>query len=103
MIYCRQVTELAFVTSVDQDKDGTWWFAHVPREVRERLKRYEKRGNIAVIATIGRTTWDASLMPWADGSAQIVLKKHVREAEDLKPHQRITIVLQPRRSAAAAE
>ena len=87
---------IRFTSSVERDKDGTWWFAHVPKTVRAKLKDRERRGHTAVRVTIGQTSWDASIMPWADGSGQITLKKGVRTAEELQLGQRVRIEVVPR-------
>ena len=87
---------IRFTSSVERDKDGTWWFAHVPKAVRAKMKDHERRGHTAVRVTIGQTSWDASLMPWADGSAQITLKKTVRDAEELQLGARVRIEVVPR-------
>ena len=83
--------ELSFEASVERDKDGTWWYVHVPERIRVALKSFETRGHIRVRCAIGSTTWNASLMPWADGSAQLVLKKQVRDSEHLQLRQRILV------------
>ena len=66
-----------------KDPDGTWFFIHVPKSVRDRWKPSEHRGTIKVTVTVGSTTYDASLLPWADGSAQVSVGRTVREREGL--------------------
>lgn len=88
--------QIAFTGTLERDQDGTWWFIHVPKHVRDQLKHLEKRGTIHVSATIGCTTWQASLLPWADGSAQITIKKSVRDNEALTLGQELQIVIVPR-------
>lgn len=78
------------------DKDGTWWYVHVPKEIRQTLKQFEKRGIIAVSATIGKTTWEGSLLPWADGSAQLSVKKDVRSKEKLELDQKLQVSINAR-------
>jgi Domain of unknown function (DUF1905) len=87
---------LSFETTLVQDEGGTWWYAQVPRTVREQLGAHARRGFIPVVATIGETSWDATLMPWADGSAQIVVKREVRERESLGPGQALQVSVRPR-------
>jgi hypothetical protein len=88
--------QIAFTSILERDKDGTWWYAHVPMHVRDALKHLEKRGTIPVTATIGHTTWQASLLPWADGSAQITIKKAVRDKEALMLGQELQVLIAPR-------
>jgi Domain of unknown function (DUF1905) len=88
--------QIAFTSTLERDKDGTWWYIHVPKHIRDQLKHLEKRGAIPVSATIGRTTWQASLLPWADGSAQITIKKTVRDKEALTLGQELQVLIVPR-------
>jgi hypothetical protein len=87
---------IAFTATLERDKDGTWWYIHVPKHIRHQLKHLEKRGTITVSATIGQTTWPASLLPWADGSAQITVKKTVRDQEALTLGQELQVFIVPR-------
>jgi len=81
---------------LEQDTDGTWWYVHIPKTIRDSLKTYEKRGIIHVRATIGATSWDGSLLPWADGSAQISINKRVRDKEKLELGKSLQLSLTPR-------
>lgn len=83
-------------TSLECDKDGTWYYVHIPKQVRGKFKALEKRGAIKVTSTIGNSTWNGSMLPWADGSAQIVINKKVRLHEQLELGHELTIVIQPR-------
>jgi hypothetical protein len=76
--------ELTIRSKLERDKDGTWWYLHIPKKVREQLKHAERRGTIAVAATVGESSWEGTLLPWADGSAQLVVKKDVRDRERLR-------------------
>lgn len=88
---------LTFTSILERDKDATRWYAHVPKDIREALKHHQKRGGtIPVTATIGHTTWEASLMPWADGSAQTVIKQSVRDRENLHLGDQLTVQLKER-------
>ena len=88
--------QIAFTSILERDKDGTWWYVHVPKHIRDQLKHLERRGTIAVSATIGRTTWHASMLPWADGSAQITVNKKVRDKEALTLGQELEVLIVPR-------
>jgi hypothetical protein len=88
--------QIAFTSLLERDKDGTWWYVRVPKHIRDQLKHIEKRGIIPVNATIGRTTWRASLLPWADGGAQITVNKTVRDKEALTLGQELEVLIVPR-------
>ena len=60
------------------------------------FKPLEKRGTIQVTATIGDSTWDGSMLPWADGSAQVVINKKIRTHEQLELGRELTITIEPR-------
>lgn len=83
-------------STLQRDRDSNWHYVHIPKEVRDDLKHYEKRGIIAVTARIGATTWDGSLMPWADGSAQITINAVIRKKESLTDNNNVTIIIVPR-------
>ncbi len=78
------------------DKDGTWWYLHVPKEIRQSLKSFETRGRIQVTATIGESSWDGTLLPRADGSAQISVNKKIRAAERLVLGRTVSVKIRPR-------
>jgi uncharacterized protein DUF1905 len=93
------VSSVSFETTLERDKDGTWWYAHVPKNVRRRFAHLGAHGVIPVLATVGGTSWVASLMPWADGSAQVVIKKDLREKEGLRLGQELQIRIEARPDA----
>lgn len=78
------------------DKDGTWYYVHVPKEIREGYRQFEHRGAIAITAKVGKSTWQGSMLPWADGSAQISVNKKIRDKEGLVLGERIDIIVVPR-------
>jgi hypothetical protein len=83
-----------FTGMLERDKDGTWWYVHVPKDIRDQLKYLEKRGGtIPVVVTIGLTTWQTSMLPWADGSAQITINKTVRDKEALRLNQQLQVLI----------
>lgn len=83
---------------LEQDSDSTWHYVHVPKEIRDEYKAFEHRGIIPVTVTLGTTIWQTSMLPWADGSAQISVNKAVREKENIKAGQRIRVVIDARKS-----
>jgi hypothetical protein len=85
-----------FHAHLQQDTDGTWWYVHVAKDIRDSLKHLEKRGIIHVSVTVGSTTWEGSMLPWADGSAQISVSKNVRLKEKLKLGDNLLVTIAPR-------
>lgn len=85
-----------FTATLERDQDGTWWYVHVPAAIRQSLKQFERRGAIAVEARIGKTSWRGSLLPWADGSAQLVVKKEVRDRESLNQGDSVDVAVAAR-------
>ena len=86
----------SFTAKLERDTDGTWWFVHVPKEIRESLKQFEKRGIIHITARVGQTSWDGSMLPWADGSAQISVNKRIRDKESMELGQELIIEIKIR-------
>jgi hypothetical protein len=84
------------VARLEKDSDGTWWYVHVPMEVRQAFAAYQRRGIVPVTATIGATSWDGSLLPWADGSAQLSVNKRIRKAEGLDLGDELVVTLRVR-------
>lgn len=87
---------LAFTSALERDPDGTWWYLHVPSAVRAALGEHERRGVVPVTATIGGTTWPGSLLPWADGSAQLTVNARIRAREGLALGDLVPVRLEPR-------
>ena len=78
---------------IDVDADGTWHYLHVPVEVRAGWAEHARRGSIRVTATLGGTSWDGSLLPWADGSAQLSIPARVRARERLVAGEVVSVSL----------
>jgi hypothetical protein len=87
---------ISFAAVLQQDTDGTWWYVHVPKDVRNSLKQFERRGIIHVSVTLGSSTWEGSMLPWADGTAQISINKKVRAKENLKLGDTLEVSVKPR-------
>ena len=68
---------------------GGWVFIRVPKSYSEVTKQLADRGLVAITATVGRTSWDTSLLPMGDGTHFIALNKKVREAENIRIDDRI--------------
>lgn len=81
---------------VERDPDGTWHYVHVPREVRAAYASLQRRGAVAVTVTLGASTWDASILPWADGSGQVSVGRAVRRREGVEAGDEVTLRIEPR-------
>lgn len=68
----------------------------MPKEVRDTYKQLERHGAIAVNVELSNSRWQASVLPWADGSGQISVNKRVREKEGLQFGQEIKVTIEPR-------
>lgn len=90
------MTVITITATLEMDKDSTWYYIHVPKEIRDSLKEFEHRGSIKVTATLGDTTWECSLLPWADGSAQMSIPKKIREKQELRLGTTLSVQIVPR-------
>lgn len=90
------VAAQSFGAKLEVDKDGTWRYVHVPRTVRNSLKGFERRGIIPITATVAGCRWDGSLLPWADGSAQLSIPKPICTKLALRLGQRLRVEVRPR-------
>ncbi len=75
---------------------GGWHYINVPESITKQLTRKADRGLIAINATVGKTSWDTSLLPMGDGTHFIALNAKVRASEKLKPGSEIEIRFRPR-------
>jgi hypothetical protein len=74
------------------DKDNMpWWFVRVPKELSEPYEVLADRGLIAITATVGKTLWPTSLLPYGDKTHFIALPAKVRKANDIKLGDEISI------------
>lgn len=85
----------AIVEILVKDAGGTWFFLHVPTAVRQAWKDFENRGRIKVRVTIGTSVYDATMLPWADGSAQVSVGKKVRDQQGLREGDLVHATLIP--------
>ena len=67
-----------------QAGDGGWHFVNLDKKVSKQIRDVYTRGFVKVYATIGRTSWDASLLPSKrDASYLLCVKKLVRQKEGI--------------------
>ncbi len=74
---------------------SAWHFIYVDGTEKEYIEKHgnkSKNGLIRIEATIGKTTWQTSLLPFKkDNTYLIALKKQVREKEQIIEGDMITI------------
>ena len=62
---------------------GGWTYITVPQVFTKMSKGYANRGLIPIVARIGNTKWNTSLLPLGNGTHFIALNKNVRKAENI--------------------
>ncbi len=61
-----------------------WVYVSVPKKYTEMFKHMADRGLVAITATLGKKTWNTSLMPMGDKTQFIPLSANIRKAENIK-------------------
>lgn len=70
---------------------GGWVYLPIPQTYADLgFTTPPKWGLVPVTITIGKTTWQKSLLPYGDGSLFIVLNQNVRKTEDISVGDTIT-------------
>lgn len=75
---------------------GGWHFIRVPKPMTVKLAHKADRGVIAISATVGKSTWDTSLLPMGDGTHFIALNAKVRKNEKIDIEDKIEIMFRLR-------
>ena len=70
---------------------GGWHFIRIPLSITRKLQHKADRGLIAITATIGKSSWDTSLLPMGDGTHFIVLNAKVRKKEKIELDDTISV------------
>lgn len=76
---------------------GGWYFIRIPKSITRKLADKADRGLIAVNATIGKTSWDTSLLPMGDGTHFIALNAKVRKKENVDLGNKIKVAFHLRK------
>ena len=76
--------------------ENPWVYVRIPKNYTKDLKDFADRGLVAVTATLGKSTWNTSLLPYGDGTQFIALNAKVRKAENVKIGSKITLSFQLR-------
>ena len=76
---------------------GAWHFVYVPKDLSQKIKdgaRNKRKAGfhfVRVKATIGKTSWNTSLLPTKDGPYLIAVKADVQKKEDIADGDTIKI------------
>ena len=66
-------------------------YVGVPQKYTEMFRDSADRGLVAVTVTLGKSTWNTSLMPMGDGTQFIPLSAKVRKAEGIEVGDRVEL------------
>jgi len=73
-----------FIAKVELfEREKGWYYVSVPTELSKPLEYLADRGLIAVIAKVGNSSWQTSLLPMGDGTHFLALPAKVRSKENL--------------------
>lgn len=75
---------------------GGWYYVAVPQKYSDELAYLAERGLVAVRATVGKVSWDTSLLPMGDGTQFIALPAKVRRMNGLVVGGSVTVSFVPR-------
>jgi uncharacterized protein DUF1905 len=83
----------------DARRDDTWVFVSVPEDPSDDIRdlvggQVRGFGSVRVRVTIGRTSWQTSIFPSADGSYVLPLKKAVRKSEKIDVGDTATVAIE---------
>ncbi len=71
--------------------DNPWVYVDVPKKYTDDTKQLADRGLVAITTTLGKSTWNTSLMPMGDGTQFIPLPAKVRKLEHVEIGDRIKL------------
>jgi hypothetical protein len=70
---------------------GGWVYIRIPLSITKELLHLADRGLIPIRATVGKSSWDTSLLPMGDGTHFIAINARVRKKEGVEVGDSITI------------
>ena len=77
-------------------QEGGWYYVTVPRTISQELNHVADRGLVAIRASLGKASWNTSLMPMGDGSHFVALNAKVRKANNIGVGDRVVVNFQVR-------
>lgn len=75
------------------DGPGGWYHVDLPDDIGDE---FEHDGFIPIIAKVGVSQWETSVMPKGDGSRFVAIKTAVRKANDLDEGEPVTVTIHRR-------
>lgn len=81
------------VTLISSSQDmGKWHYCYIPGIYKDLAEGHTNRGMIPIVARIGNTSWETSLLPVKKTANYIIaVKADVRKAENLKDGDKLTL------------
>ncbi|MGH7525425.1 MAG: DUF1905 domain-containing protein [Gemmatimonadales bacterium] len=78
--------------------ENPWVYVSVPKKYTEATKHSADRGLVPIIVTLGKSTWNSSLMPMGDSTQFIPLSAKVRKTEGIEvgDHVKLSFTLRKR-------
>lgn len=73
------------------DLVNPWVYVRVSPEITEETKYFADRGLVAITATVGKYSWNTSLMPMGDGTQFIPLPAKLRKSESIEVGDMVTV------------
>lgn len=73
------------------DLVNPWVYVRVPLEITEETQYFADRGLVAITATVGKYSWNTSLMPMGDGTQFIPLPVKLRKSESIEVGDTVTV------------
>ncbi|MPY77360.1 MAG: DUF1905 domain-containing protein [Actinophytocola sp.] len=72
---------------------GGWYHVDVPADISDE---FERDGFIPVIAEVGVSQWETSVMPKGDGTRFVAIKAAIRKANNLDEGDQVTVIIRRR-------
>ena len=91
------IEKFSGIVEIFDKENMPWWFVRVPKKLSCPYDIFADRGLIAVTASIGKFSWQTSLLPYGDNTHFIALPAKVRKANDIKLGEKISIEFQIRK------
>ena len=90
------IEKFSGIVEIFDKKNMPWWFVRVPKELSYPYEILADRGLIAVTASVGKSTWQTSLLPYGDNTHFIALPAKVRKANDIQLDDKISVTFEIR-------
>jgi hypothetical protein len=89
--------DFTFTSEVERfSQEGGWHFVRVPPKYTELTRDFSDRGLVAITATVGKSTWKTSLLPYGDGTHFLALSSTIRKKEKISHGDEVSVVFRLR-------